>query len=751
MQDATGTGSATAAIHNRQENKKFTDTALSCLALVAQYFQMAVEQSQLLHTHAKADGSACDVTDFMRAAQDIGLKVESKEVESQQLVRMPLPLVAWTPDGKAFILAGIKPLENGGVQYLVHDPLVGAPRTLDQQAFSALWSGQITLLAKKLRLSEKLQASFDIRWFIPALMKYKKHFAEVMVAAFFLQLFALVTPLFFQVVMDKVLVHQGYTTLNVLAVGLCVVLVFDALIGGMRNYLFAHTANRVDVELGSKLFKHLTQLPLAWFEARQVGQSVARVRELETIRSFITGTALTLVIDLSFTVVFFAVMWHYSPLLTGVVMATIPLYVLLSLLVTPVLRQRLDEKFSAGAANQAFLVESVSGMETLKSQAVEPQMQRHWEDQLARYVNASFKTQNLGNISNQIAGLLSKLTTLAIIFLGAKLVIAGALSVGQLVAFNMIAGRVTGPILKLVQLWQDFQQAGLSVRRLGDILNSPIEPGFDPNKSVLPKLHGQVSLDRVRFRYRSDGPLILEDLSLHVKAGEVIGIVGRSGSGKSTLGKLLQRLYTPEGGRVRIDGVDLNSVDNRWLRRQVGVVQQESFLFKRSIRDNIALADPAAPMAKVIQAATLAGAHEFISELPEGYDTQLEERGCNLSGGQRQRMAIARALMSKPSLLIFDEATSALDYESERIIQSHMQHICAGRTVFVIAHRLSTVRHADRILVMDKGRIIESGPHEELLANKGYYAHLHRLQSDPPKPIRAPIRAPGHTTVEVEL
>lgn len=723
------------------------DTALACLALVAQYFQLAIDGAQLNHAHGKSDGTTCGSTDLVRAALEIGLKADTKTIELKLLDKIPLPCIAWDKDGSAFIVAGVKPIESGSLQILVHDPQVGAPRTLDRQAFAERCTGQFTLLAKKQSLGDKLQASFDIRWFIPALMKYKKHFAEVLVAAFFLQLFALVTPLFFQVVMDKVLVHQGYTTLNVLAVGLCVVLLFDALIGGMRNYLFAHTANRVDVELGAKLFKHLTQLPLAWFEARQVGQSVARVRELETIRSFITGTALTLLIDLSFTVVFFAVMWHYSPLLTGVVMATIPLYVLLSLLVTPVLRQRLDEKFSAGAANQAFLVESVSGMETLKSQAVEPQMQRHWEDQLARYVNASFKTQNIGNISNQIAGLLSKLTTLAIIFFGAKLVIAGALSVGQLVAFNMIAGRVTGPILKLVQLWQDFQQAGLSVRRLGDILNSPVEPGFDPNKSVLPKLNGQVSLERVRFRYRPDGPLILDDLSLQVKAGEVIGVVGRSGSGKSTLGKLLQRLYTPEGGRVRIDGVDLNSVDNRWLRRQVGMVQQESFMFKRSIRENIALADPAASMAKVIQAATLAGAHEFISELPDGYDTQLEERGSNVSGGQRQRLAIARALMSKPSLLIFDEATSALDYESERIIQSHMQHICAGRTVFVIAHRLSTVRHADRILVMDKGRIIESGPHDELLANKGYYAHLHRLQSDPPKP----IRAPRHAAVEIEL
>jgi subfamily B ATP-binding cassette protein HlyB/CyaB len=593
------------------------------------------------------------------------------------------------------------------------------------------------LLTRRGGLVEQFK-EFDIRWFIPSLLKYRKLFGEVILISFFLQLFALVTPLFFQVVMDKVLVHRGFTTLDVLAFGFVVIALFDAILGGLRTYLFSHTTNRVDVELGARLFNHLVSLPLSYFEARQVGQSVARVRELDTIRNFITGTALTLVIDLFFTVVFFAVMWLYSPTLTVIVLMTIPFYIALSIFITPILRHRLEQKFQHGAENQAFLVEAVNGVETLKAMAVEPQMQRKWEDQLSKYVTASFRTQNLNNIANQIAGFINKITTVLIIWYGAHLVIDGALTVGQLIAFNMIAGRVSGPILKLVQLWQEFQQAGISVKRLGDILNTPTEPGYNPNRSTLPSLEGKVTFEHIQFRYRPDGPRILNDISLQVPPGEVIGIVGRSGSGKSTLTKLIQRMYVPEGGRVLVDGVDLAMVDTAWLRRNIGVVLQENFLFNRSIRENIALSNPGLPMEQVVRAAKLAGAHEFILELPEGYDNPVGEHGCNLSGGQRQRIAIARALITNPRILIFDEATSALDYESERIIQQNMSAICRNRTVFIIAHRLSTVRHCNRILVMEKGRIIETGSHDALIKLKGHYHALYQLQSGarPLNPIR---------------
>jgi subfamily B ATP-binding cassette protein HlyB/CyaB len=453
------------------------------------------------------------------------------------------------------------------------------------------------------------------------------------------------------------------------------------------------------------------------------------VRELENIRNFLTGSALTLVVDLAFTAVFLAVMLCYSPLLAGVVVGAFPLYIVLSAGLTPLFRHRLDEKFARGADNQAFLVESVTGIETLKALAVEPQLQRRWEEQLAGYVRASFRVATLGNLASQSVQLISKLVTAATLYFGALLVIRGSLSVGELVAFNMLAGRVTQPVLRLAQIWQDFHQARLSVARLGDILNTHPEPAHNPSRSSLPAIAGEVAFEGVFFRYRADRPTVLHDIDLRVPAGQVVGIVGPSGSGKSTIAKLVQRLYVPESGRVLIDGIDLAMVDVAWLRRQIGVILQEDFLFNRSVRDNIALADPAMPMKRVVEAAMLAGAHEFILELPEGYDTSVGDRGTLLSGGQRQRIAIARALAPGPRILIFDEATSALDYESERIIQQNMRRICAGRTVLIIAHRLSAVRLAHRIITVERGRIVEDGSHDELIREGGRYAMLHRAQT----------------------
>jgi subfamily B ATP-binding cassette protein HlyB/CyaB len=559
--------------------------------------------------------------------------------------------------------------------------------------------------------------------------KYRGLLSEVLVASFFLQLFALVSPLFFQVVIDKVLVHRSLSTLDVLMIGLVAIAVFETVLGILRTYLFSHTTNRIDVELGARLFRHLMALPIAYFQARRVGDSVARVRELENIRNFLTSSALTLVIDLFFTFVFLAVMFFYSPLLSWIVLTSFPFYIAISAGATPLFRRRLDEKFRRGAENQAFLVECVAGAETLKSMAVEPQMQRRWEEQLAGYVAASFRVLSLGNTSSQIVQLINKLVMAGILYFGARLVIDGDLTVGELVAFNMLAGRVSQPVLRLAQIWQDFHQARLSVDRLGDILNTPAEPIYNPSRTALPAIRGDVTFEHVTFRYRIDGPEILRDVSLRVPAGQLIGIVGPSGSGKSTLGKLVQRLYVPESGRVLVDGVDLAQVDPAWLRRQIGVVLQENVLFNRSVRDNIALSDPAIPTERVVAAAKLAGAHEFILELSDGYDSIVEERGSSLSGGQRQRIAIARALIADPRILIFDEATSSLDYESERIVQQNMAQIARGRTVFVIAHRLSALRLADRIITIERGRLIEDGTHDDLIKTGGRYATLYRLQA----------------------
>ena len=594
----------------------------------------------------------------------------------------------------------------------------------------ARWQGELILFTSRASVAGEL-SKFDFTWFIPAIVKYRKLLLEVLLVSFVLQSFALITPLFFQVVMDKVLVHRGFTTLDVIAVGLTVVVLFDVALTTLRSFVFAHTTSRIDVELGARLFRHLLTLPLAYFQARRVGDSVARVRELENIRSFLTGNTITLVLDLLFSVVFIAVMLYYSGWLTLIVLTSLPCYVIVSAAFTPLLRTRLHEKFNRGAENQAFLVETISGIDTVKAMAVEPHWTRKWDKQLAAYVSSSFKTASVGSFANSGVSLISKLVTVATMYMGARLVIDNQLSVGQLIAFNMLAGQVAQPVMRLAQLWTDFQQTGISVQRLGDILNTRTEVAS--NKSALPALTGRITLEDVVFRYRTDGPVVLKNVSLDIAAGEVIGIVGRSGSGKSTLTKLVQRLYVPERGRVMVDGMDLALADTSSLRRQIGVVLQENVLFARSIRDNIALADPGAPLEVVIQTAKLAGAHEFILELPEGYDTLVGEHGSTLSGGQRQRIAIARALMTNPRVLIFDEATSALDYESERIIQDNMKAICKGRTVIIIAHRLSAVRDAKRIIVMERGQIVETGTHDGLLrpgtgGSVGHYARLHRLQ-----------------------
>ncbi|WP_369680893.1 type I secretion system permease/ATPase [Pseudomonas gingeri] len=697
------------------------DSGIASLVVIAQLSGVAVSTERLKHLSGLS--GPIDALTLVRLARQITLKARTTTSQISRLAQTPLPAIAELRDGRFLVLAKCA---NDNV--LLHDEVQQCTFQISLTDFEAIWSGRLILITSRAVLAQG-GGKFDLSWFIPSIVKYRKQFMEVLAGSFFLQLFGLVSPLFMQVVIDKVLVHKSMSTLDVLVFGLITISVFEALLGGLRTYVFSHTTNRVDVELGARLFNHLLGLPLAYFQARRVGDSVARVRELENIRSFLTGNALTVAMDTFFTLVFFAVMLTYSPWLTLIVFISLPCYVALSVLVTPVLKARLDEKFRRSSENQSFLVESVTGIETLKSMAVEPLMQRRWEEQLAAYVSSAFKASNLSSSANQVASLISKLTTAALLWFGARLVIDGDLSVGELIAFNMLSGRVSGPILRLAQLWQDFQQVRLSMARLGDILDNKAESGASAGQASMPPVKGEVVFDRVVFRYRADGPEILRGLSLTAQAGSVIGIVGPSGSGKSTLTKLIQRLYAPERGRVLIDGMDLSVLDPASLRRQIGVVLQENMLFKGTVRDNIAFAAPGMSFDQVVEAAELAGAHEFILELPQGYDTELGERGNGLSGGQRQRVAIARALATQPKILIFDEATSALDAESESIIHSNMHKICKGRTVFIIAHRLSAVRIAQRIITVEKGTIVEEGSHEELLEQNGRYASLWRHQT----------------------
>jgi len=695
------------------------DSGLEALVTLLHFQGVAADREQIRH---RLGTNKIGASEILRCAKDFGLKARSCRTSWPRLAKMPLPAIAGLRDGRFMVLA-----KAGEDEVLVQSPQDSRPAMMTRAELLELWDGDLILMTRRVGLSD-IGRRFDITWFLGAIHKYRRLLSEVLFASFFLQMFALVSPLFFQVVIDKVLVHRSLSTLDVLVIGLVAISMFETVLGILRTYLFAHTTNRIDVELGARLFNHLLALPMAYFQARRVGDSVARVRELENIRNFLTSSALTLAIDLLFTVVFLAVMFAYSPLLTWIVLGSFPFYIAISAGMTPLFRRRLDEKFRRGAENQAFLVESVTGIETVKAMAVEPQMQRRWEEQLAGYVSASFRVLSLGNTASQLVQFISKVVTAGILYFGARLVIEGGLSVGELVAFNILAGRVSAPVLRLAQIWQDFHQARLSVQRLGDILNTTAEPTFTPSRARLPAIRGNISFDHVTFRYRVNGREVLHDVSFDVPAGQVVGIVGPSGSGKSTFAKLVQRLYVPESGRVMIDGVDLAMADPWWLRRQIGVVLQENVLFNRSVRENIALADPAMSMERIIAAATLAGAHEFILELDEGYDTIVGERGSTLSGGQRQRIAIARALIADPRILIFDEATSALDYESERIIQHNMKEIAKGRTVLIIAHRLSTVRAADRIVTLEHGRLVEDGTHDALIKTGGRYAALHRLQ-----------------------
>ncbi|NUF48648.1 type I secretion system permease/ATPase [Gilliamella sp. ESL0250] len=698
------------------QKEKYNDLWLG-FTIIAQFYGVAVNIKSL-QEHFYLDDEHDISLQFVRAVKKTGLKC--RYIDKLNLNnKISTPIIVHLEQQGYVVLLAVK---DG--QWLIQSPHKKQPEVIVPQAQEKI---SAFLFTKRITW-ESINREFNIQWFFQAFMRYKKLIGEILLASFFIQILALVTPLFFQVVVDKVLAHQSLTTLDVLAIGMFTIVIFDVILGGLRNYQMAHTSQRIDVMLSSLLYKHLLSLPLSYFKSRQVGITVARVYELKTVREFLTGSAMTLCLDILFAIVFFVIMAFYSIPLTLIVLVSLIPYILLSAFITPVLRRRLDEQFQQGAKNQAFLVESISGVEQVKAMAVEHHMTRRWDEQIAYFVTSCFKTQNLGNVAGQISQLVNKVTSVAILWYGANLVIEGKLTVGGLVAFNMFAGQATAPVLRLVQLWQSFQQVSISVKRLGDILNVPAERQQE-NSSVLKEIKGHVRFANISFAYRPDATPVIRQVNLSVNVGEVIGIVGRSGSGKSTLTRLVQRLYTPIEGQVFIDGIDIAQTDPQWLRKQIGVVLQETQLFNGSIRDNIALAVPDAPLEAVVNAAIMAGAHDFISEFPLGYDTPVGENGGQLSGGQKQRIGIARALITNPKLLIFDEATSALDYESEQIIQDNMAKICHDKTVFIIAHRLSTVRHANRIIVMEKGEIVEQGSHQMLLEKKGIYHKLYDLQS----------------------
>lgn len=701
------------------ENIK-SDTGLLCLVMIAKYYGLTADEEQIRHAFA-IDHNGMNWIDIIKAAKEIGLKAKMANMEISRLEKMKLPAILELKDGKFWVLAKI---DNG--KYLVFNPEENRPQALDEEILEEIWSGKIILVGEKgIKLKNEV---FGIKWFLPSIWKYRKPLGEVLIAAFTMQIMGLGSPLIMQVIIDKVLVHKGLSTLDVLACGLLIVILFETVLSIAKNYVFTHTTNKIDVILGARLFKHLFALPLRYFELRRVGDTMARVREIENIRNFLTGAPLSSILDVMFIFVYIIVMFFYSPLLTVITLASLPFFIVLSVVVTPMFKHRLDEKFKTGAEQQSYIVEAVTGVQTIKSFALEPIAQRKWEGLLANYVKASFKTSILSGNAGSIGQLIQKTSDLVILWIGARMVMEGKITIGQLIAFRMLSGRVSGPVLRLVQLWQEFQQIGVSIERIGDIFNSKPEPTIDPSRAKLPDIAGQIKFESVRFRYRMDAAEVIRNMSFEIEKGRIVGIVGRSGSGKSTISKLIQRMYIPEMGKILIDGVDISLADPAWLRRQVGVVLQENFLFTGSIKENISIHRPSATMEEIIYVAQLAGAHDFILETTEGYDTLVGEKGVGLSGGQKQRVAIARALLSNPKVLIFDEATSALDYESESIIQKNLRKICAGRTVIIIAHRLSTLKDADYIMAIDKGELIEYGQPKDLLEKKGLYHYLYTSQ-----------------------
>ena len=696
-------------------NNANTDTNLALFSLILTSFGKTHDVNSLQHEHVTRRGFGA--TEIIKAASAFKLRARRVKLKSRDLSKLPLPALLVGKNEELLYLTGF---QEGQALIRRRDDHV---ETISLSDLEQVWDG--TAIAFKDRFTRDLNTlKSGIGWFLPVMARYKRLFAEVLLISFFIQAFALVSPLFFQVIIDKVLVHRGISTLDVLVLGLIAIVIFDTIMSFLRTYVLAHTTSRMDVQLGSQLFRHLLSLPAGYFQQRPAGQTVARVHELNTVREFLTSSAVTVLTDLVFTGLFFLVMWLYSPTLTLVVLATVPIYILLSFAITPTLIKRVEDRFQQSARNQSFLFENVAAVDTVKSMAITPKVADAWDERLAHYVRSSFRTTTLAGLGSTLVIAISKLSVAVILWLGAREVMDGTLSVGQLVAFNMLASQVNQPIIRCAQLWQDFQQFRISMRRLGDILLA--KPEVEPSATLenLQPLQGALEFKNVGFKYDPDGPDILKDVSLTIEAGQTVGIVGPSGSGKTTLAKLIQKLFLPTSGSISIDGLDTALLNPAWLRRQIGTVQQENVLFNATVAENIALSQPNMPMPSIVAAAGVAGAHEFISKLPKAYDTYLDERGGNLSGGQRQRIAIARTVAANPRILILDEPTAALDYDSERAFQENLEQMTQNTTTIIIAHRLSTIKRADKIIVMEDGRITAQGSHDQLLESSALYARL---------------------------
>ena len=720
--DAYG-GSSSKRNYPFVHGRGLVDGTVACFQMLSQHFGMPFRKDMIRRviTNQESRSGGLSLQHCGAISELMGLSAQLVNVPAVAVNRLPTPALLSWEDSFAILY------ESSERELVLAVPDSGIKR-LKPSRFIEDWGdeGQVLLLKPT---KETPKERFGLSWFAPSLIRYRRVLIEVLIASFFVQLFGLANPLMVQLIIDKVIVQNSIDTLHVLGVLLVAVAIFEALLTSLRTYLFVDTTNRIDMALGSEIIDHLLRLPLRYFEKRPVGELSTRINELENIRQFLTGTALTVVLDAVFSVVYIVVMFIYSWVLALVTLGVIPLFIALTVFVSPIVRRQLRTKAERQAETQSYLVEVLSGISTVKAQNIELRARWKWQERYARYVSDGFKNVLTSTAASSTSNFLNKLSALLVLWVGAYLVLDQKLSLGQLIAFRIISGYVTGPLLRLAQIWQNFQQTALSLERLSDIVDTPQEADENDRYNIaLPTVQGTVKYENISFRFAPSGPLQLSNINIEIPAGTFVGIVGQSGSGKSTLTKLLPRLYDPIGGRIIVDGYDISKVELYSLRRQIGIVPQETLLFDGTVQENIALTNPDASSEEIIEAARVAVAHDFIMELPSGYNTRVGERGSSLSGGQRQRIAIARTILQSPQLLILDEATSALDYSTERQVCLNLAQVYKGRTVFFITHRLSTIRNADLILMMDQGALVEQGTHEELMAQKGRYYCLYIQQ-----------------------
>ena len=707
-------------------------TALRCLSLVARHHGVDISADRLAHDYS-LEQQEPSLNRLLRIAKDIGFKTKFTRLTWKHLkkVNEAFPLIVRLQNGNYVIIVGLREKSNEqgtvGEQVAIFDPLADRPDFifLDQKEFESRWKGDAIFLKRKFSMFDAEQP-FSLRWFIPEVLRQRTAFMDVAIAALFIHLIALVVPLFFQIVIDKVLVNYAFSTLQVLSIGIVVALAFDATLGFLRSYLLLHATSKIDIRVATRTFGHMLKLPMQYFEQITAGVLTKHMQQTSKIREFLTGNLFLTLLDSTALLIFLPILAYYSVPLTVVVLIFSALLMLnIGALLGPY-RRRLEALYNAEGERQAMLVETIHGIQTVKALSMEPVQRKHWDQASAQAVSMHFNVGKISITATTISKFLEKLLTVCIIWYGAQRVLAGTMSVGELVAFQMIAGRVTGPLVQLVSLVHSYQECALSVRMLGSVMNRGAEAGI--GHGLRPPFQGQLEFENVTFHYIPTSPPALDHVNIKIPAGQVVGIVGRSGSGKTTITRMVQGMYQPQSGLIRIDNLDMRELDIAHLRQNIGVVLQDNFLFRGTVRDNIAMAKMNCSFEEVVYVAKLAGADEFIERMPQSYDTMLEENGSNLSGGQKQRLAIARALLKDPRLLIFDEATSALDPESEAIIQRNLRRIAQGRTVLLVSHRLSTLTNCDAIIVLERGKVESIGRHRELLQNSKTYRELWQQQ-----------------------